>query len=154
MPPGTRLTKMSIFSDSVKAPLEAEWLLHLDPKAEVRATKDGLEAAQGGAVLELHRLLAEGSSFAWGRHKVAKPEMEPFTFRETTRVVVRPSFAGTAAFVLNLLRVRPATGPALESVRASRHGRRLGIRFTSDGRPIGIDWDLARWTATLEGGKP
>ena len=57
MPPGTRLTKMSVFSDTVKAPVEAEWLLHLDPKAAVRETLGGLEATQGGAALELHRLL-------------------------------------------------------------------------------------------------
>jgi acetyl esterase/lipase len=154
MPPGTRLTKMSIFSDSVKAPLEAEWLLHLDPKAEVRGTEDGLEAAQGGAVLELHRLLAGGSTLAWSRHAVAKPETEPFTSCETTRVVVRPAFAGGEAFVLNLLRTRGATGHALAGVRASRDGQRLKIRFAIDGRSTGIDWDLARFAVALEGGNP
>jgi acetyl esterase/lipase len=154
MPPGTRLTKMSVFSETVKAPLEADWLLQLDPKAEVRETKDGLEATQGSAVLELHRLLSEGQGLAWGRHAVAKPEAEPFTFRETTRVVVRPAFAGNEAFLLSLLRPRPASGHALADVRASRVGRRVRILFTIDGRPTGIDWDLARFTVVLEGGKP
>ena len=152
MPPGTRLTKMSVFSEAVKAPLEAEWLLHLDPKAEVRGTPDGLEAAQGGAVLELHRLLSEGSSLAWARHKVAKPEVEPFTFRETTRVVVRPAFAGNEAFLLSLLRARPAAGRALADVEASRDGGRLRIRFAEGGRATTIDWDLGRRTVTL--GRP
>jgi acetyl esterase/lipase len=143
MPPGARLTKMSIFSETVKAPVEAEWLLQLDPKAEVRGTADGLEAEQDGAVLELHRLLCEGTTLAWDRHEVAKPEVEPFTFRETTRVVVRPAFSGTGALLLNLLRARPVPGRALADVAASRHGSRLGIRFSEPGRAITIDWDLA-----------
>jgi hypothetical protein len=149
MPPGTRLTKMSVFSDTVKAPLEAEWLLHLDPRAAVRETTDGLEATQGGAVLELHRLLSEGQALAWARHQVAKPEVEPFTFRETTRVVVRPAFAGGEAFLLTLLRGRPAAGPALADVRAERRNGRLEIRFTDEGRVTTIDWDLARRAVSL-----
>ena len=149
MPPGTRLTKMSVFSDTVKAPVEAEWLLHLDPKAAVRETRDGLEATQGGAVLELHRLLSEGQSLAWARHAVAKPEVEPFTFRETTRVVVRPAFAGGEAFLLTLLRGRSASGAALADVRAERTGDHLEIRFTEEGRVTTIDWDLARRTVAL-----
>ncbi len=152
MPPGTRLTKMSVFSETVKAPLEAEWLLHLDPKAEVRGTKDGLEAAQGGAVLELHRLLSAGSTLAWSRHKVAKPEAEPFTFRETTRVVVRPAFAGNEASLLTLLRGRSAAGHALADVRAERRNGRLEIRFTEEDRATTIDWDVARRKVAL--GRP
>lgn len=149
MPPGTRLTKMSVFSDTVRAPLEAEWLLHLDPKAEVRETGDGLEAAQGGAVLELHRLLSRGQTLSWARHAVARPEVEPFTFRETTRVVVRPAFAGGEAFLLTLLRGRPAAGGALADVSAERRNGRLEIRFSEEGRVTTIDWDLARRTVAL-----
>ncbi len=134
----------------MKAPLEAEWLLHLDPKAEVRGTADGLEAAQGGAVLELHRLLAEGQTLAWARHKVAKPEAEPFTFRETTRVVVRPAFAGNEAFVLTLLRTRSAAARALADVRAARRPGHLEIHFTEDARPTTITWDLAGHSVTLD----
>jgi hypothetical protein len=149
LPPGTRLTKMSVFSDTVKAPLEAEWLLHLDPKAAVRETGDGLEATQGGAVLELHRLLSEGQSLDWARHPVARPEVEPFTFRETTRVTVRPTFAGGEAFLLTLLRGRSAGGHALADVRAVRRSGRLEIRFTEEGRVTAIDWDLARRAVSL-----
>ena len=153
MPPGTRLTKLSAFSESVRAPLEAEWLLHLDPKAAVRQTRDGLEAAQGGAVLKLHRPLPEGSTLTWARHAVAKPEVEPFTFRETTRVVVRPVFEGNEAFLLTVLRGRSAAADPLADLRASRVGRRVEIRFTVDGRPTGIDWHLARFAVVLEGGR-
>lgn len=146
MPPGTRLTKMSVFSDTVKAPVEAEWLLHLDPKAAVRETRDGLEATQGGAVLELHRLLPGASTLAWARHEVARPEVEPFTFRETTRVVVRPAFAGGEVFLLNLLRGRSVGSHALADVRAERASDRLRIHFAEEGRVTSIDWELARRT--------
>jgi acetyl esterase/lipase len=149
MAAGARLTKLSVFSETVKAPVEAEWLLHLDPKAEVRGTADGLEARQGGAVLELHRLLPGGSTLAWGRHAVAKPEVEPFTFRETTRVVVRPGFAGNDAFLLTLLRGRSAAGPGLADVRAERRSGHLDVRFAADGRTIRIDWNLAGRTVRV-----
>jgi acetyl esterase/lipase len=149
MSPGTRLTKMSVFSETVKAPVEAEWLLHLDPKAEVRRTADGLEATQGGAALELHRLFPEGSTLSWDRHAVARPEVEPFTFRETTRVVVRPAFSANEAFLLTLLRGRAAGGPALADVRAGRRNGPLEIRFTADGRTTAIGWDLAGRTVAL-----
>jgi acetyl esterase/lipase len=144
MPAGTRLTKMSVFSDAVKAPRGAEWLLHLDPKSEVRETRDGLEAALGGAVLEVHRLLPEGQALTWGPHEVARPEVEPFTFRETTRVAVRPSFDGNEAFLLTLLRGRSAAGRPLADLQAARRNGRLEIRFSEDGRVTAIAWDLAR----------
>lgn len=149
MAAGARLTKLSLFSETVKAPVEADWLLHLDPKAVVRATADGLEVAQGGAALELHRLLPGGSAPSWGRHAVAKPEAEPFTFRETTRVVVRPAFDGNEAFLLTLLRGRRAAGTALADVGAERRNGRLEIRFTAEGRATRVQWDLARHTVVI-----
>jgi acetyl esterase/lipase len=143
MSSGTRLTKLSVFSDTVTAPVGADWLLQLDPKAEIRATTDGLEARQGKAVLELHRLLPGASSLTWERHAVAKPEAEPFTFRETTRVVVRPVFSGNGAFLLTLLHGRSADAPALADVRAERRNGQLVIRFAADGHATTVDWDLA-----------
>jgi len=149
LPPGTRLTKMSVFSETVKTPLAAEWLLHLDPKAPVRGMPDGLEARLGGAALELHRLLPAEAPVAWECHAVAKPEAEPFTFRETTRVVIRPPFAGDEAFLLTLLRGRSASGRALADVRAERRDGHLEIHFTEEGRSTTIDWDLAGRTVAL-----
>jgi hypothetical protein len=149
LPPGTRLTKLSVFSDAVKAPRSADWLLQLDPRSELRETKDGLEARLEGAVLELHRLLADGQALHWERHAVARPEVEPFTFRETTRVVVRPRFAGPDAFVLTLLRGRSADAPPLEDVRAERRGGRLAIRFESRDTRTRIEWDLAEGRVRL-----
>jgi beta-lactamase class A len=150
MSAGTRLTKLSVFSDSVRAPLDAEWLLHLDPKAQLRERPDHLEATLGDAALDLYRLLPSGLAMTWGRHAVAKPEVEPFTFRETTRVVVRPSFAGGEAFLLTLLHARSAGAPSLEGVEASRDGGSLRIHFTRQGRSTGIGWDLAGRTVALD----
>jgi Domain of unknown function (DUF4962)/Heparinase II/III-like protein len=150
MSAGTRLTKLSVFSDSVRAPLEAEWLLHMDPAVEVRAQPDGLEARLGDAILALHRLLPDAATLDWGRHKVAKPEAEPFTFRETTRVVLRPTFVGNDAFLLTLLHARDAATAPLEIGEATRDGSRLRIRFTQQGRSTGIDWDLAGRTVALD----
>jgi hypothetical protein len=82
-------------------------------------------------------------SGAPGRHAVAKPEVEPFTFRETTQVVVRPAFSGNDAFLLTLLRGRSAAEHALVDVQAERRSDRLKVRFIRDGRPTTIDWDLA-----------
>ena len=149
MAAGARLTKLSLFSATVKAPVEAEWLLHLDPKAEVRGTQDGLEARQGGAALELHRLLPGGSTLTWGRHAVAKPEAEPFTYRETTRVVVRPAFAANEAFLLTVLRGRSADAQPLANVRAERRDGRLEIRFAADGRTTRVEWDLGGRTVAI-----
>src|SRR5262245_11007010 len=42
MAPGGRLVKMSVFGADVPAPRKAEWLLHLDPRAEIRERPDGL----------------------------------------------------------------------------------------------------------------
>jgi hypothetical protein len=149
MSSGTRLTKLSVFSESVKAPVTADWLLQLDPKAEVRATADGLEARQGQAALELHRLLPGASTLTWGRHAVAKPEAEPFTFRETTRVVLRPVFGGNEAFLLTLLRGRSAAESPLTDLRAEKRNGHLEIRFVADGRATTVDWDLAGRTVRV-----
>ncbi len=150
MSAGTRLTKLSVFSDSVRAPLEAEWLLHLDPTVEVREETDRLDARLGDAILALHRLIPAAGPIEWGRHKVAKPEAEPFTFRETTRVVLRPTFVGNDAFLLTLLQARDAAAAPLESVEASKDGDRLRIRFTRQGRATGIAWDLAGRTVLVD----
>lgn len=150
MSAGTRLTKLSVFSDTVRAPLEAEWLLHLDPAVEVREHANGLEARLGEAILAVHRLLPAAGPIEWALHKVAKPEAEPFTFRETTRVVLRPTFVGNEAFLLTLLHARDAAAAPLEDVEASRDGERLRIRFTQRGHPGGITWDLAGRTVVLD----
>ena len=150
MSAGTRLTKLSVFSESVRAPLDAEWLLHLDPKAQLRERPDHLEATLGDAALDLYRLLPSGVAMTWGRHAVAKPEVEPFTFRETTRILMRPSFAEGEAFLLTLLHGRGAGAPPLEAVQASADDRRLRVGFTLAGRRTNIAWNIAGRSVALD----
>jgi hypothetical protein len=149
MAEGCRLTKMSLFSGEVKTPLAAEWLLHLDPKAEIRQRPNRIEAVLGGAALDLYRLAPEAAPITWGRHAVAKPEAEPFTFRETQRVVIRPPFSGQDAFLLTLLHARAAGQAALGAVEASVRPGRVHVEWSCDGRRTAFDWDLAAWRLTF-----
>jgi hypothetical protein len=149
MPAGTRLVKMSVFSESVEAPREATWLLHFDPAVRVAERPDGLAATLGDAALDVHRLLPARAPLRWGRHAVAKPEVEPFTFRETTRVEIRPLFVGDEAFLLTLLQARDAAGPAIERIEATGTASRVQVRFALGGRETRIVWDLAKRTVVV-----
>jgi hypothetical protein len=142
MSAGTRLVKMSVFSETVRAPVEATWLLHLDPAARIAERPFGLAATLGEAALDVHRLLPEKAALEWGRHAVAKPEVEPFTFRETTRVAIHPVFAGNDAFLLTLLHARDASAPSLGRVSAAAEKGQVRVRFERAGRETRIDWDV------------
>jgi hypothetical protein len=145
---GCRLTKMSVFSEGVKAPRSAEWLLHLDPKAEIRQRDERLEAALGDAALDLYRLAPAEAPVTWARHAVAKPDVEPFTFRQTQRVGIRLSFSGDEAFLLTLLHARSAGAPALDAAKASVDSRRVHVEWSRVGRRTALDWDLNGRTVT------
>jgi hypothetical protein len=148
MAAGCRLTKISVFSEAVKAPRSAEWLLHLDPRTEIRKRDERLETVLGDAALDLYRLAPADAPVTWARHAVAKPEVEPFTFRETQRIVIRPRFSGSEAFLLTLLHVRPARSPALDVVKASVDSGRVHVGWSRGGREAALDWDLTRRTVT------
>jgi hypothetical protein len=148
MAAGCRLTKMSIFSEEVKVPRSAEWLLHLDPNAEIRQRDDRLETVLGDAALDLYRLVPADAPVTWARHAVAKPEVEPFTFRETQRIAIRPPFSGDEAFLLTLLHARPARAPSLEAVKASVDSGHVQVGWSQGGRVAALDWDLARRAVT------
>jgi hypothetical protein len=158
MAPGGRLVKMSVFGADVPAPRRAEWLLHLDPRAEVRERPDGLDALQGGAALEVWRLFPADARVTVARHKVAKPEVEPFTFRETERVAIEPRFAGDDAVLLTLLRVRARASAPLEVEPAVVSAGRARAGWTRDGARVDVDWDLGarrvRLSRTTRGPRP
>jgi Heparinase II/III-like protein len=149
MSPGTRLTKLSVFSATAPSPMSAEWLLHLDPRAAVVQQTDGLEATLDAATLELHRLLADGSRLEWGSHAVAKPEVEPFTFRTTTRVRLRPRLVDGRGRVLTLLRGRRVTAARLADVSAEEGDDGLRIGFTREGRRIAVVWNIEKRSVAL-----
>ncbi|HEY7515868.1 MAG TPA: hypothetical protein VIC87_15375, partial [Vicinamibacteria bacterium] len=143
MAPGCRVVKMSVFSPEVKTRREAEWLLHLDPKAEIRAFPERTEARLGAAALDLFRLAPEDASATWEAHAVAKPEAEPFTFRETRRLTIRPPFSGDETFLLVLLHARAADAPSLTDVTTERRPGGVRVGWSSEGRPTVLVWDLA-----------
>jgi Domain of unknown function (DUF4962) len=149
MAPGTRVVKMSVFGEDVKTPREAEWLLHLDPKAAVRELPDRIEARLGRAALDLFRLAPEGAVVTWGRHAVARPEAEPFTFRETERIVIRPPFSGDEAFLLSLLHARAADAPSLAGVEAAVREGRVRVDWSRGSERVGLDWDLEGRTVEM-----
>jgi hypothetical protein len=149
MAAGCRLVKLSVFSDEVAAPLKAEWLLQLDPKAELRQIGGRLEATLGGASLDLHRLAPSGGRLSWGLHDVAKPEIEPFTFRQTQRIVYEPPFSGYDATILTLLHARAASDPALTDVTVTLEGRRAQIGWSRNGARAALDWDLGSRTVVM-----
>lgn len=149
MSEGTRLTKLSVFSERAPSPPSADWLLHLDPRAAVAAKPDGLEAVLGGAALELHRLLPDGGPLRWASHAVAKPEVEPFTFRTTTRVHVEPRLAVGSGRVLMLLRGRAKDAAPLTDVTAIDENGSLRIGFTREGRRVDLSWNLETRAVSL-----
>lgn len=149
MAEGCRLVKMSVFSDEVVAPLKAEWLLHLDPKAELRQVGERLEATLGDARLDLHRLAPKGGRLAWSLHDVAKPEVEPFTFRQTQRIVYEPPFAGHDAMILMLLHARAASAPALVDVTSTLEGRKARIAWSRNGARTTLAWDFEKRTVAV-----
>jgi hypothetical protein len=137
-----RLTKMTAFSDRVRVEREAQWLLHLDPRAEVARRGDRVEAALGGAVLDLYALRPGQNRLDWELFKIKKADVEPFTFRETKRIVILPEFEGGSALVLALMRARGSAEPALEGVKATVEGSRVRLTWKRLGKTVALDWDL------------
>jgi hypothetical protein len=149
MAPGCRLVKMSVFSEEVTAPLKAEWLLHLDPKAELREVSGHLEATLGGTTLDIHRLAPAGGRLTYGLHDVAKPEVEPFTFRKTLRIDYEPEWAGQETTILTLLTTRDGSSPVLEKVGGRLENRRVHSSWSRNGVASELDWNLETREVTL-----
>ena len=150
MAPGCRLVKMSVFSHSIAAPRKAEWLLHLDPKAEVGERPLGLEVVQGRAALDLRVLVPSRALLSVGRHRVAKPEVEPFTFRETQRVVIEPPFVGDETTLITLLHVRPREAAPLEGATGRLEAGRARLSWSEGGEDVVVDWDLGARRVSLQ----
>jgi hypothetical protein len=149
MAPACRLVKMSVFSDEVTAPRQAQWLLHLDPKAALRELGGRLEATLGGASLDVYRLAPAGGRQSHGLHDVAKPEVEPFTFRKTLRIVYEPPWTGQDVGILTMLASRAARTPALEDVQGTLEGRRVRASWSRDGARSSLEWNLETREVTL-----
>ena len=139
-----RLTRLIVFSPSVPAAPSAQWLLHFDPQAGVQRTKSGITETLGEACLDVYPLLPREVKAEWGIHVVKNADVEPFTFRQTKRLVLSPRLEGGAVTMLTLLHARAQAGPALEDVKASIAGGRIALSWTRQGAPAALDWDLGK----------
>jgi hypothetical protein len=117
IPDGTRITKMSVFSETVNDPADASWFLQLDAKSIIKQHPNGFKAILGNSTLELHKLFPKNATLTIEQHKVAKPEIEPFTPRETKRVLIKPVFDGDHAFLLNMLYARGTNDSSIQNLK-------------------------------------
>ena len=137
---------MSAFSDQVKSAREAQWLLHFDPEAEIKHQGPVfLTATLGEAALEVYMLSEKESPGAKVEtYEVKEADIEPFTFRQTKRLVRKPGFTGDRATVVTLMRTRPAKAGALQGVKSkiSADGGRIGFEWNRNGKPGGVSLNL------------
>ncbi len=149
MAEGTRLIKLTAFSRQAPAPQKAEWLLQLDPRAEIQREFDRIQIALGGSFLDLYPLVPARCEIQWGLHPVKKPDSEPFTFRETRRITLDPPFAGDSTIVLVLLHPRLSQAGLLRAVKATFTGRHIEASWVAGGGRVMLDWDLEELRAVL-----
>lgn len=149
IPQGTRITKMSVFSETVTEPIDASWFLQLDSKSRIKQSRGHIAATLENATLEIHSLLPKKSVMQIEQHKVAKPEIEPFTPRETKRIVIKPVFKGEDAFLLNLIQGRAASGSSIGNIKTTKNGNTLNITFSLDDKQTIVDWDLKKNSVML-----
>ncbi|MEA2063735.1 MAG: DUF4962 domain-containing protein [Gemmatimonadota bacterium] len=141
-----RVIKFSVFSDKVKTERKARWLLHFDPAAEVEQHGSRLVTATlGSAALDVHTLL-QGmgmGSVKVDTYDVKEARIEPFTFRQTRRLVLEPVFHNGKATLLSLLHARPADGPRLEGMGAgmSQAGI-IKVHWELGGKKTELVWNL------------
>ena len=150
MPVGTRITKMSVFSETVNAPVDASWLLHLDAKSVVKQYPKRLEATIKNSTLELYSLFPKDAVLSIEQHKVSKPEIEPFTPRETKRVLIKPVFDGNHAFLLNMLHARNVNERSIQNIKATKKENIFFISFIADGKETIIRWDIREHKIKLQ----
>ncbi len=143
-----RLVKMTAFSSVVEVPVKAEWLMQLDPKTEVEDLPGRRQVALGDARLDLYPLAPGQCPVRWELHKIKKP-VEPFTFRQTRRLILEPAFQGDATTLLNLIHTRKAVQPPLEKVKASLQGGKVEVAWTRHRQFFSLRWDLQQRTVAL-----
>ena len=142
MSEGSRLTKVSVFSESVKSRPEATWMLQLDPASKVSKVQDHLEAVLGNGALDIFNPLADKTQFEWNLHPIEKADAEPFTYRNTIRIDRHPVFKNNESFMLTLLNMRSADKKCPEGVHAEKQGEKLVIFYSIDGQRTKVSWDL------------
>ncbi|MFC1613661.1 DUF4962 domain-containing protein [Gemmatimonadota bacterium] len=143
---GYRIIKMSAFSDQVKSPREALWMLHFDHEAEIKQHGSGyLTATLGEAALEVYTFPEEEiSDVSVEIYEVKEARIEPFTFRQTKRLAIKPEFSGDRATVVTLMRAGQAKAETLQGVKnkISADGEKITFEWNRDGKPGGVEMNL------------
>ena len=146
---GCRLVKMAAFSRQVVVPQGAEWLMHLDPGTEILREADRVQASLGSSRVDFYSLAPTLGGIYWDLHAVKKPNLEPFTFRQTRRIILKPAFTADSALVLVLIRPRPENLPPLKKVEATLKGHQISVRWVSGDRRVSVEWDLEERSAKI-----
>ncbi|MBN2289946.1 MAG: DUF4962 domain-containing protein [Candidatus Glassbacteria bacterium] len=149
-----RIIKMSAFSDRMAAPREAQWLLHLDPAAEVKMDGPKLvTAVLKGAALDIHAVGGDKAPAAVELYEIKEARIEPFTFRQTRRLVRKPEFSGDRATLLTLIHARPSDAPAsIADVQGevSGDGGRVSFRWSREQKPVTLELNLQELKVELK----
>jgi hypothetical protein len=143
-----RLVKLTAFSSSVEVPVKVQWLLHVDPRARAVVHEKSHEIAWGDAAFDVYPLLPVRSAAAWNLHSITKPA-EPFTFRQTRRLILEPAFEGDSVTLLNLLHLRKAAEAGLENTGASISGNTIEAHWTRGPQRFSLTWNLEQKTVKL-----
>jgi hypothetical protein len=138
-----RLVKLTAFSSSVEVPMKVQWLMQVDPRAQAVAHGNRHEITMDDATLDLYPLLPGQSAAAWSLHSIQKPQ-EPFTFRQTRRLVLEPAFDGESVTLLNLIHTRKAAQAGLTDTGASNSGNTIEAHWTRGTQRFSLTWDLLR----------
>ncbi|HUU28817.1 MAG TPA: DUF4962 domain-containing protein [archaeon] len=145
-----RLLKITAYSDRVPASRQAQWLLHFDTETELVREPSHITATLGGAALDLYPLAPARSPLSWDTFKIIRAEIEPFTLRETKRLVISPVFTDSTTTMLNLMHARSVSGPKLEGVKSELAEGKARITWRLGGKPVSVILDLEKREPVLE----
>ena len=142
MPHNCRLIRMTVHSEEVAFPREAQWLLHFDPEAEIVSESSHIMASLGEASLYLYSLLSTETGLSWEEFEIKNPHDR---FRQTKRLVISPSFNNGFTAIFALLHARGKDSPELKDLHSEINMDGLtSLGWDFEDRRISIDWDLGK----------
>ena len=141
LPHNFRLIKMTAFSTEVTSDPTVEWLLHVDPLAEVNKNSGRFEASLGEAVLEVFPVIGRvlPPSEKWERFPILRPHER---IRETNRLVVPAKVDNSKAMNVVLLRARGKSEPGINRISANGDNGLINLSWEIKDKKTAFDWDL------------
>ena len=151
LPENFRLIRMTAYSEAAEDTRlnPADWLLHVDPEAEISEEGNRVVVRLGDACLDFFVLpsmnIQEGVS--WEIWPVKEPHER---FRQTKRIFTSPRFSGGEAQVITALHARAKEAPAIQSFEMSTEGKKLMVvDFEIGDKTITVKWDLENKSVKL-----